>query len=62
MSNPFEGMMDENTRLKIREQLIESYKPRIQANVRCAMCNRGNIPVAMHILECSIDENSARPD
>jgi hypothetical protein len=61
MSSPFEGMMSEDVRLKMRKQLIESYKPRIQAGVCCAMCNSANVLLAMHVLEHSIDENLARP-
>lgn len=48
-------------RKAIRDSLIEGYKPREVADSVCALCEHGQGPMSLHLLEASIPETSPIP-
>lgn len=45
--------MAEDFREAMRKSLLESYKPRKEEGIRCAMCGKEGLPMSFHIAEKS---------
>lgn len=52
---------NENWRDRVRESLLNSYKPREATDVACARCGNRGRPLSFHVIEYYQDENDPLP-
>ncbi len=49
-------------REQLRQELLDSYKHRIEKDCACAICGKANVPLAFHMLEASFNEGDNLPE